>query len=60
MAFEDYQICTEDGRRFCDRHLDENGNVILEGTDGRVVSFNYLMKQAISPTEAKKLRNKRK
>ncbi len=60
MARDDYSICTEDGKRFCDRHLDENGDVILEGPHGLVVTFKSLMKQAINPAEAFKQRGKRK
>lgn len=55
----EYFIFTDDGKKFCKRTEDENGNVIVETPNGRM-SLMKLQLQALNPAEAYKNRGKRK
>lgn len=59
MADNAYPIYSDDGRMFCKR-LEENGNVMILGPDGKKMSITKFMEQVYNPNIANKNRNKYK
>lgn len=60
MAENAYPIYSDDGRMFCKRLQEENGNLIIIGPKGIKMSAENFIKQLYNPETANKNRNKYK
>ena len=55
---DDYFILTDDGKKFCRRYEDENGNVLVETKQGKI-SLQSFQEQAFNPKMAMQRREKK-